>query len=361
MRQAADELRAELAGDDGHLRRQPQHQRLERLHRRLRVLRLRAGQALTGRLRARRGRVRAPRRRGRRVRRHRALHPVGHPSRLDARGLRGLAAPREGRWRRSSTCTRTRRWRSRTCATSPACRRARCSPGCATPGSARRRARPPRCCTTACASGSRRTSCPSRAGSRSSRPRTRRRSLDASTVMFGHIEEPWELAEHMRVDPRRCRSGRAGSPSSCRCSFIPFHTLLGRTHGIEEISREENLKHTAVFRLALGQTVPNVQASLGEDGPRRRDRGAALGRERPRRHADGGEHQPPGRLLPRREAWTRRELIAAAHAAGRPAAERTTLYEIRARYPVLGQPPSGTGPRRAGADERGRAGAVVRR
>ena len=28
------------------------------------------------------------------------------------------------------------------------------------------------------------------------------------------------------------------------------------------------------------------------------------------------------------------QLIAAAHAAGRPAAERTTLYEIRRRHPV---------------------------
>ena len=44
-------------------------------------------------------------------------------------------------------------------------------------------------------------------------------------------------------------------------SFIPFQTLLGRTHGVEEISREENLKHTAVFRLALGRTVASVQAS----------------------------------------------------------------------------------------------------
>src|SRR5439155_7559936 len=44
-------------------------------------------------------------------------------------------------------------------------------------------------------------------------------------------------------------------------SFIPFQTLLGRTHGVQEISREENLKHTAVFRLALGRTIPNVQAS----------------------------------------------------------------------------------------------------
>ena len=43
-------------------------------------------------------------------------------------------------------------------------------------------------------------------------------------------------------------------------SFIPYHTLLGRTHGIEELSRE-NLKHAAAFRLALGKTIPSLQAS----------------------------------------------------------------------------------------------------
>ena len=48
----------------------------------------------------------------------------------------------------------------------------RSSRGCARPGSARSRAPRPRCSTTACASGSARTSCRSRAGSRSSRPRT---------------------------------------------------------------------------------------------------------------------------------------------------------------------------------------------
>ena len=37
-----------------------------------------------------------------------------------------------------------------------------------------------------------------------------------ATVMFGHIEEPWELAEHMRVCAS-CRNAPAGSPSSCRC------------------------------------------------------------------------------------------------------------------------------------------------
>jgi FO synthase len=116
-------------------------------------------------------------------------------------------------------------------------------------------------------------------------------------------------------------------------SFVPFQTLLGRTHGIEPISREENLKHTAVFRLALGRTIPNVQASwvkMGLDAATEalrwgvNDLGGTLMEESITRMA-GGEHgvrlDPP-------------QLIAAAHAAGRPAAERTTLYDIRRRFPV---------------------------
>ena len=78
--------------------------------------------------------------------------------------------------------------------------------------------------------------------------------------MFGHIEEPWELAEHMRV-VRELQERTGGITEFVPLSFIPFHTLLGRTHGVEEISREENLKHTAVFRLALGKTIPTLQAS----------------------------------------------------------------------------------------------------
>jgi FO synthase len=80
------------------------------------------------------------------------------------------------------------------------------------------------------------------------------------TVMFGHVEEPWELAEHMHV-VRDVQERTGGFTEFVPLSFIPFHTLLGRTHGIEEISRDENLKHTAAFRLALGETVPNLQAS----------------------------------------------------------------------------------------------------
>jgi len=160
-----------------------------------------------------------------------------------------------------------------------------------------------------------------------------------ATVMFGHIEEPWELAEHMRV-VRELQERTGGITEFVPLSFIPFQTLLGRTHGVEEISREENLKHTAIFRLALGQSIANVQASwvkMGLDAATEslrwgvNDLGGTLMEESISRMA-GSYHGT--RLEPD-------ELIGAAHRAGRPAAERTTLYEIRRRYPVtpeLGAP-----------------------
>jgi FO synthase len=153
-----------------------------------------------------------------------------------------------------------------------------------------------------------------------------------STVMFGHIEEPWELAEHMRVI-RELQERSGGITEFVPLSFIPFQTLLGRTHGVEEISRAENLKHTAVFRLALGRTIANVQASwvkMGLDAATEalqwgvNDLGGTLMEESISRLAGsyhGTKLDPP-------------ELIAAAHAAGRPAAERTTLYELRERHPL---------------------------
>ncbi len=151
-----------------------------------------------------------------------------------------------------------------------------------------------------------------------------------ATVMFGHIEEPWELAEHMRVI-RALQSRTGGFTEFVPLSFIPFHTLLGRTHGVEEISRAENLKHTAAFRLALGRSVSNLQASwvkMGLDAATEalrwgvNDLGGTLMEENISRLA-GSYHGV--RLDPA-------DLVAAAHRAGRPAAERTTLYELRRRY-----------------------------
>jgi len=159
------------------------------------------------------------------------------------------------------------------------------------------------------------------------------------TVMFGHIEEPWELAEHMRV-VRGVQERTGGFTEFVPLSFIPFHTMLGRTHGIEEITADESLKHTAVFRLALGRSIRNLQASwvkLGVEVATEslrwgvNDLGGTLMEESISRMA-GSYHgvrlDPP-------------ELIAAAHRAGRPAAERTTLYGIRSIFepvPVGGAP-----------------------
>jgi FO synthase len=163
------------------------------------------------------------------------------------------------------------------------------------------------------------------------------------TVMFGHIEEPSELAEHMRV-VRELQERTGGFTEFVPLSFIPFHTLLGRTHGIEEISSEENLKHTAAFRLALGRTITNLQASwvkMGLDAATEslrwgvNDLGGTLMEESISRMA-GSYHGV--KLEPA-------DLVAAAHRAGRPAAERTTLYELRKRYelPAAGRLRRGAG------------------
>ncbi len=157
-----------------------------------------------------------------------------------------------------------------------------------------------------------------------------------ATVMFGHIEEPWELAEHMRV-VRSLQERTGGITEFVPLSFIPFQTLLGRTHGVQEITEAENLKHTAVFRLALGRSVRSLQASwvkMGLDAATEslrwgvNDLGGTLMEESISRMA-GSYHGI--RLEPE-------QLVGAAHRAGRPAAERTTLYEIRRRYEPLEAP-----------------------
>ena len=151
-----------------------------------------------------------------------------------------------------------------------------------------------------------------------------------STVMFGHIEEPWELARHMRV-VRELQERTGGITEFVPLSFIPFQTLLGRTHGIEEISRAENLKHTAAFRLALGKTITNLQASwvkMGLDAATEalrwgvNDLGGTLMEENISRMA-GSQHGV--RLEPE-------DLIGAARAAGRTPVQRTTLYEVVETY-----------------------------
>lgn len=151
-----------------------------------------------------------------------------------------------------------------------------------------------------------------------------------STVMFGHIEEPRELARHIGV-VREVQERTGGITEFVPLSFIPFNTLLGRTHGVEEISIRENLKHTAAFRLGLGCSITNLQASwvkMGLEGATEslrwgvNDLGGTLMEENISRMA-GSQHGT--RLEPE-------DLVAAARNAGRTPAQRTTLYEVLETY-----------------------------
>jgi FO synthase len=82
-----------------------------------------------------------------------------------------------------------------------------------------------------------------------------------ATVMFGHIEEPWELAEHMRV-VRALQERTGGITEFVPLSFIPFHTLLGRTHG----SRRSRARRTS-------STPPCSASPSGARSPACRRRG----------------------------------------------------------------------------------------
>ncbi len=176
-----------------------------------------------------------------------------------------------------------------------------------------------------------------------------------STVMFGHIEEPSELARHMKV-VRELQERTGGITEFVPLSFIPFNTLLGRTHGVEEISSEDNLKHTAAFRLALGREIKNLQASWVKMGIEAateslrwgvNDLGGTLMEENISRMA-GSQHGT--RLEPE-------DLIGAARRAGRDAGpahdalrHRRDLLSL-SRRPAANEHPTGRGHRdREGQD-----------
>ena len=148
--------------------------------------------------------------------------------------------------------------------------------------------------------------------------------------MFGHIEEPRELARHMRV-VRALQERTGGITEFVPLSFIPFNTLLGRTHGIEEISMRGQPQAHRRLPPGAGQDDPEPAGELGEDGAGRRDRGLRWGvndlggtlmEENISRMA-GSQHGV--RLEPE-------QLIEAARGAGRTPAQRTTLYEIVETY-----------------------------
>ena len=247
MRQARRRAARRAGRRHRHVRRQPQHQRLQRLHRRLRVLRLRPGPPLAGRLHARARRSSSPA--------STTPSPTARPSCASspASTPTGTLEDYEG-WLRlakddgaaSSTCTPTARWRSRTCATAPGCRRARCSRGCATPGLGS----VPGTAAEVLDDGVRQRISPNKL------PVARWVEIieaahatglrSTVTVMFGHIEEPHELAEHMRVV--RALQERTGGLHRVRAALVHPVPHAARPHARDrgDLARGEPQAHRGV-------------------------------------------------------------------------------------------------------------------
>ncbi len=206
---------------DRDLRRQPQHQLHQRLHRRLRLLRLRPGPALARRLR-RRARTTSRRgstRRSSSGRPRSACRAASTPTTRSSTTGAGCGSP--SRSRRRSTSTPTRRWRSTTCASARASRPTQvfeylleCGLG-STPGTAaevlddgvRARISPNK---LPAARWVEIIEASHRAGL----------ALDLDRDVRPHRGALGAGRAHAR-DPRRCRSGPAGSPSSSRSASSP--------------------------------------------------------------------------------------------------------------------------------------------
>ena len=124
-------------------------------------------------------------------------------------------------------------------------------------------------------------------------PRTGSGCRSSSTMMYGHVDNPrhWVAAPRGAGRHPGRRSRAAGSPSSCRCrsctTSAPIY-LAGVARPGPTL--RDNLAVHAMARILLHGRIDNIQTSwvkLGVDGTRAMLHGR---RQRPRRHADGGDH-----------------------------------------------------------------------
>jgi len=146
-----------------------------------------------------------------------------------------------------------------------------------------------------------------------------------STILFGHIETPAHVAEHLRV-LRDLQAETGGITEFIPLPFVPYKTPLGRARGIREmVAKEDAFLLYSVARLFFGRLIPNVQVSwckLGLDaavesfGYGVNDLGGTLLEENITRLA-GGRHG---------QALTVEEMAAAIRRAGCTPVRRDTLY-----------------------------------
>lgn len=87
-----------------------------------------------------------------------------------------------------------------------------------------------------------------------------------ATIMFGHVEEPEEIGEHLEVI-RSIQKKTNGFTEFVPLPFIPYDNALGRRFQITRmIPNEEVFKVYAVSRIYFRGTIPNIQSSWPKIG-----------------------------------------------------------------------------------------------
>lgn len=147
-----------------------------------------------------------------------------------------------------------------------------------------------------------------------------------ATIMFGHVDRYEHWARHL-IRIRSLQTETGGFTEFVPLPFVHMEAPIWRK-GFARSGptwRETLLMH-AIARIALHPTIPNIQASwvkLGAEGVRRlldcgvNDLGGVLMDESITRAAGGANGQ----------CLDRDTMIALAHSAGRPVAQRTTCYD----------------------------------
>ena len=149
----------------------------------------------------------------------------------------------------------------------------------------------------------------------------------SSTMMYGHVDTP----AHWVAPPALCSVGIQDETGGFT-EFVPLpfvHTnapiyLAGVARPGPTL--RDNVAVHAVARILLHGRIDNIQTSwvkLGVDGTQAM---LARRRQRPRRHADGGDDLADGRLRARLGQDRRGAGRRSARRDGRPVAQRTTTY-----------------------------------
>ena len=127
------------------------------------------------------------------------------------------------------------------------------------------------------------------------------------TIMFGHVERPRNWARHL-LRAREQQSGRAASPSSCRCRSCRWRRRsTSRAAPGAGRRSARRCSSTRSRRLALHPLITNIQASwvkLGPEGVRQalaagvNDLGGTLMNESISRAAgsEWGQEMPPEQM-----------------------------------------------------------------